>query len=277
MKAITKRVSRMQRTHRQAELSLALLFIGASVFTQAAQNANQDATLAKELQNPVADLITLPLENRFDWGPNNKLQYTLNVQPVWPFELGPEWMLVSRTILPVVYKEASETGGRDLCGISDVMQSFFLAPKEPLDGWIVGAGPALRLPTASETALGSGRWGAGPTAVMLRQDNAWTYGALANHVWSFAGWGDEPVNATFLQPFLAYTTETLTTFGLGSESTYDWTDSQWTVPLDVSVSQLVRIGGVPVDFAIGARPYLERPAGGPNWGVKATLTFMFPK
>ena len=247
------------------------------VSTARAEASGQDAKLAQELQNPVADLITLPLENRLDCGADNKLQYTLNIQPVWPFELSSKWLLVSRTILPIVYNEASETGGHDLSGISDIMQSFFLAPKDPLNGWIVGAGPVLRLPTASETALGSGRWGAGPTAVMLRQDDAWTYGALASHVWSYAGWGDESVNATFLQPFLAYTTETLTTLGVGSESTYDWTAGQWTVPLDVTVSRLVRIGGVPVDFAIGARPYLERPTGGPNWGVKATITFMLPK
>lgn len=100
---------------------------------------------------------------------------------------------------------------------------------------------------------------------------------LANHIWSFAGWGPENVNTTYLQPFLAYTTASLTTFGVGTESGYSWTQNQWTVPLDVSVSQLVQIGKLPVELGLGARFYAERPAGGPTWGLKASITFVFPK
>jgi len=242
-----------------------------------AEGLSQDAELAKELQNPVADLITLPLESRFDFSAGNKLRYTLNIQPVLPFELGPNLVLVSRTILPVIYAEAVGNAQRSRTGLGDTSQSFFLAPKQPVNGWIYGAGPVLRLPTATESELGDGVWGAGPTAVALRQDDAWTYGLLASHVWSFAGRSGSTVNATSLQPFLAYTTSSLTTFGLGSESAYDWEARQWLVPLDVTVSQLVRIGETPVEFALGGRSYLDRPAGGPNWGIKFTTTFMFPK
>lgn len=242
-----------------------------------AQDSNQDAELAKELQNPVADLITIPLESRFDFGGSSKLRYTMNIQPVLPFELGPNLVLVSRTILPIIYAEAVGNDQRSRTGLGDTSQSFFLAPKEPVNGWIMGAGPVLRLPTATETELGDGAWGAGPTAVALRQDDEWTYGILASHIWSFAGRRGSTVNATSLQPFLAYTTPSLMTFGLGSESAYDWEASHWLVPLDVTISQLVRIGNAPVEFAVGGRSYLERPAGGPNWGIKFTVTFMFPK
>ncbi len=242
-----------------------------------AQGSSQDAELAKELQNPVADLITVPLESRFDFGGSNKLRYTLNMQPVLPIELGSNLVLVSRTILPIIYAEATGNNQRSRTGLGDTNQSFFLASKEPVNGWIMGAGPVLRLPTATESELGDGVWGAGPTAVALRQDDEWTYGILASHIWSFAGRSGSTVNATSLQPFLAYTTSALTTFGLGSESAYDWETSHWLVPLDVTVSQLVRIGNAPVEFALGGRSYLDRPAGGPNWGIKFAVTFMFPK
>ena len=161
-------------------------------------------------------------------------------------------------------------------GLGDITQSFFLAPKEPMGGWIWGAGPVLRLPTASRDAFGQGRWGAGPTGVVLRQDGAWTYGMLANHIWSFAGWGSENVNTTYLQPFLAYTTDSLTTFGLGSETGYSWTQNQWVVPINVSISQLLRVGQLPLQVGLGGRLYAERPAGGPDWGLTLTITFMFP-
>lgn len=162
-------------------------------------------------------------------------------------------------------------------GLGDITQSFFFTPKNPANGWIWGAGPVLRLPTATRTSFGQGRWGAGPTGVVLRQDGDWTYGMLANHIWSFAGWGPDNVNMTYLQPFLAYTTGSLTTFGAGSEMAYDWVSRQWVVPVDLTISQLVRIGKLPLQLGVGGRLYAERPAGGPDWGLTMTLTFMFPK
>jgi hypothetical protein len=113
---------------------------------------------------------------------------------------------------------------------------------------------------------------------MLKQENGWTYGALANHLWSVAGQGSTPdVNATFLQPFVSYTTKTFTTFGLNTESTYDWANSQWTVPLNASVSQLLKVGKQPMQFSLGAKYFAEGPSGGPDWGLRFSVTFLFPK
>ena len=125
--------------------------------------------------------------------------------------------------------------------------------------------------------LGSGKWGVGPTAVLLKQQNGWTYGLLANHVWSYAGWGSQDVNATYVQPFVSYTTKTFTTFGLNTESSYTWQASQWTVPVIPSVSQLVKIGKLPVSFQLGFKYYAERPAGGADWGLRFQVIFLFPK
>jgi hypothetical protein len=139
--------------------------------------------------------------------------------------------------------------------------------------------------------LSGQHWGAGPTALVLKQQNGWTYGVLANHLWSYAQTGghgssdagdasdgsDAGVNATFLQPFLSFTTKSFTTFGLNTESTYDWTHSQWTVPLNASVSQLVKIGGRPVQFQLGVKYYAEGPKGGPDWGLRFAVTLLFPK
>jgi hypothetical protein len=85
------------------------------------------------------------------------------------------------------------------------------------------------------------------------------------------------VGAAFLKPFLSYTTKTYTTFGINTESTYDWKNEQWTVPLNISVSQLLKFGQQPVSFALGARHYVERPSNGRDWGLRFTVTFLFPK
>jgi hypothetical protein len=239
----------------------------------------KEAELAKKLQNPVANLISVPIQNNWDFGigPARAFKYTANIQPVIPFSISEDWNLITRTIMPVIYAQSPVVGGSDHSGLGDIVQSFFLSPKAPVGGWILGAGPVLLWPSATDSVLGSGKWGAGPTAVALRQDNGFTYGMLANQIWSFAGWGPQNVNATFLQPFVSYTTKTYTTFAMNTESTYDWNARQWTVPLNWSVQQLLKIGKQPVAFQVGYRAYADRPSGGPNWGLRFVITLLFPK
>lgn len=244
------------------------------------QASLSDADLAKKLANPVASLVSVPLQANWDFGigVSDATRFTLNIQPVIPIDLSTDWNLIVRTILPVIDAESPAPGIDDASGLGDTVQSFFFSPKEPVGGWILAAGPVALWPTATDTQLGSEQWGAGPTALALKQDGPWTYGLLANHIWSYAGDDDRAeVNATFLQPFCAYITKTKTTFTLNSESTYDWTAEQWTVPMNFIISQMFRVGKLPVQASVGGRYYLEKPDGGPEWGLRAVFTLLFPK
>lgn len=239
------------------------------------------AELAKKLSNPVAALISVPFQNNFDWGggPNGDgFRYNLNFQPVIPISLSHDWNLISRTIIPFIDQQ-DMIGTSSQTGLGDITQSVFFSPKEPVGGgWILGAGPAFLIPTATDDLLGSEKFGIGPTAVILKQSHGWTYGALLNHLWSVAGEDDrEDVSSTFLQPFLSFTTKKQTTFTLNTESTYDWEHDQWSVPLNASVSQLVKFGKSPVQFSLGARYWAEGPEGTPDWGMRAAITLLFPK
>jgi hypothetical protein len=135
------------------------------------------------------------------------------------------------------------------------------------------------LPTATDELLGSEKWGLGPTAVVLTQRGPWTYGALANHIWSVGGKSDRAdISATFLQPFLSYTTKTATSFGLNIESTYDWKSNRWTVPINFTVGQVLTVGNQLIQVGGGARYWAKSPASGPEgWGYRITLAFLFPK
>ena len=239
----------------------------------------QQAELVKKTLNPVASLISVPIQNNWDFGigPDDAMKYTANIQPVIPFSLSKDWNLITRTILPVIYQESRFAGDDSHSGLGDVLQSFFLSPKEPVGGWILGGGPALLYPTATDSVLGAGKWGAGPTIVALRQEHGFTYGVLANHIWSYAGWGDNDVNATFLQPFFSYSTKTYTTFTVNTETTYDWTGHQWTVPVNFMLNQMLKVGKQPISLQLGYRYYAEGPSGGPEWGLRFADTFLFPK
>lgn len=165
-------------------------------------------------------------------------------------------------------------------GLGDIVASQFFSPKAPTaGGWIWGIGAVELIPSASEERLGGEKWGFGPTAVVLRQDGPLTFGLLTNHIWSIAG-DDEraDVNATFVQPFVSYIMKTKTTFGVLTESTYDWENEAWSVPLIAQVSQLFKIGPQILQFTVGARYWADSPDNGPEgWGARAQLTLLFPK
>ncbi|WP_050577424.1 hypothetical protein [Sinorhizobium arboris] len=240
------------------------------------------ADLAKQLSNPIASLISVPFQLNYDrgFGPDDGHRVTLNVQPVIPVSLNEDWNLISRTILPVISQSDIAGPSGDQFGLGDTVQSFFFSPKEPTAGGIIwGAGPVFLIPTGTDDLLGGEKWGIGPTAVVLKQDGPWTYGALANHIWSFAGDDDRAdVNSTFLQPFLSYTTPDAWTFAVNTESTYDWESDEWSVPINFQVSKLVKVGEQPVSITAGARYWAAAPDNGPQgWGARLAVTFLFPK
>jgi hypothetical protein len=277
--------------------------------------ASDHEALAKKLSNPVADLISVPFQSNFNFGggvdsPPKRVplpllrllptpvervaarlltsrlreqdreyafKYLLNFQPVIPITLNDDWNVISRTILPIVAQD-DVLGASSQGGLGDTVQSFFFSPKKS-EPFIWGVGPVFLLPTATDhNLLGSYRWGAGPTGVILKQSGPWTYGVLANHIWSFArDDGRKEVNATFLQPFLSYTFKTATTLLFNTESTYDWIDEQWNVPLFAGVGQVVKIGGLPVQLQLGGQYWVEGPDSAPDWSLRFNVTFLFPK
>jgi hypothetical protein len=197
-----------------------------------------------------------------------------------PITLNEDWNVISRTILPIVSQSDIFPGSGSQSGIGDVVQSVFFSPKEPTaGGWIWGAGPVLLVPTGSDDLLTTDKWAAGPTAVLLRQQGPWTYGALANHLWSFAGSDDRTdVDATFLQPFASYTTPTAWSFTLNTESTYDWEAEQWSVPANLIVTKVTKVGGQLISVGGGLRYWADSPDSGPEGlGYRLVFTLLFPR
>jgi hypothetical protein len=238
--------------------------------------------LAKKLANPIASLISVPIQTNYDenFGPNERGSvWRTNIQPVIPFTLNDNWNLISRTILPIIDQDDVPTRGLGESGVGDVYQSLFFSPKAPTSNGIIwGVGPVFLLPTASDNSLGTEKWGVGPTAVALKQSGPWNYGALVSHVESFAGEDHrEYVSSTLLQPFVNYITKTKTTFGLSLESTYDWRQDQWSVPINLTVSQMLKVGNQIFQIGGGVRYWAESSKNGPEgWGARLQLTFLFP-
>ena len=244
---------------------------------------DKGAELAKKLANPVAALISVPLQYNYDeyGGANDGAAVSrLVIQPVIPFSLNEDWNLITRTLIPLVDQKDFPLNELNESGLGDITPSFFFSPKAPTaGGWIWGAGPVFLLPTATEDVLGTEKWGIGPTGVALKQTGPWTVGILAGHIWSVAGDDDRAdVSTTTLQPFFSYTTKTHTTIGAYTESAYDWEGEQWGVPLIVQAGQLFKIGPQILQFAVAGKYWADAPDDGPDgWGLRVQLTLLYPK
>ena len=245
---------------------LAILLLGLPF---AAHAQSDDAGLAQELTNPVADLVTVPIQMNFDGniGPaDDGTKITANVQPVIPFKAKGDWNLITRTIMPVIYQDDIVPGAGSQFGLGDINLSLFFSPKKPTAGGLIwGARPILLFPTATDSRLGARKWGAGPAAVALTLRGPWTLGALANHIWSFAGDDQRPdISNTFVQPFVAYTWPSAWTLSAQSETTYNWKSEQWSVPINIALSKLVKFGRLPVSLQAGVGYWAESPEAGPE-------------
>lgn len=269
-----------------AVLTLVLTTGAGLAAEEIATDETQRQQMAQKLSNPIASLVSFPVQINFDGdiGAADGERIVTNVQPVIPISLNEDWNVISRTILPIVSQDdvtvsASGVSSGNQSGIGDITQSVFFSPKRPTDrGLIWGAGPVILLPSASDTLLGADKWGLGPTAVALQQTGPWTRGVLVNHVWTVGGDDDRrDVETSFIQPFLSYTTKSATTYSLNTESTYDWEGESWSVPIHAGISQLFKIGGQMVQIGGHVRYWADGPDSGPEgWGARVVITMLFP-
>lgn len=254
---------------------------GASLLAAEQQSAEE---LAKKVQNPVADLISVPLQNNFNFnvGPEDGLQYVLNVQPVIPIKLSADWNLITRTIVPIISQPGFSPGQDRVNGIGDIQFTPFLSPRN-LEGLIWGVGPIVQFPTNSNDRLGNDRWGLGASVVALKlsKGSPWVYGALVNNIWSVSGSNSDPSYSNFLiQPFLNYNFSGGFYLSSAPIITANWkadSGDRWTVPLGGGAGKIVHFGRLPVNLQLQAYYNVATPDNGADWQLRFQVQFLFPK
>ena len=248
----------------------------------AADESEED--LAKKVQNPVADLISVPFQNNFNFnvGPEDDLQYVLNIQPVVPIHLSKDWNLITRTILPIISQPGFTADQDRVNGMGDIQLTGFLSPSNS-EGLIWGVGPIVQFPTNTDDRLGNDRWGLGASAVALKMSKGspWVYGALVNNVWSVGGSDSDPSYSNLLiQPFLNYNFSSGFYLSSAPVITAAWkadSGERWTVPLGGGVGKIVHLGRLPLNLQLQAYYNVVTPDDGADWQLRFQFQFLFPK
>jgi hypothetical protein len=280
-----------RRFHRRLSLSLCAfsLFV-VSTSAQQKQSGPSDppdtetGDLVKAVQNPVASLISVPIQNNInpDIGPNGRVQNVLNIQPVIPISITENWNLIARIITPIISQPDTAQKDSSVSGLGDINPSFFLSPVK-VHTLIWGVGPALVLPTATNAALGQGKWSMGPSVVGLVQPGPWTIGALLNNVWSVGGQLNRTaVNQMLLQYFINYNLDKGWYLTSSPIITANWkapSGDQWIVPVGGGIGRVFRLGPQPVNASVTVFGNAARPSSIPSssWSLRLQLAFLYPK
>ncbi len=265
------------------KLFLLIVLCGVAFMVHIAE-AQEDSDLAKKTQNPVGDLISIPFQNNFNFGvgPNDDMQYILNIQPVYPMSIGEKWNWIHRPIIPLMYQPELAPGIGDEFGLGDIQYQGYLSPARP-GKLIWGVGAVLAFPTATDESLGTEKWLAGPGVVLLTSNGPWVFGALVNNVWSIAGDDDRAdVSMAVIQPFVNYNLPGGLYFMTAPIITANWeadSDNAWTIPLGAGIGKIFRVGkvGLPINTSVRAYYNVEHPENAADWSATVQFQLLLPK
>ena len=251
--------------------------------TQPSDDTNAAARSAA--QNPVASVISVPIQGNtaFGVGPYRRALNQTIVEPVVPFRLSQNWILITRTVTPIVVLPRLSPAQGVEYGLGNMEPQFYLSPAHP-GKFIWGVGPQLYLPTASEDALSVNaslvpvgrKWGGGVATVGLTEHGHWLGGVLLGNEW--AGVNHNHVNEMTLNPFLFYNFRHGWYLISSEIMTADWTASRnqrWTVPAGGGFGKIFRLGRQMLNARVQAWNVTERQTGGPDWVLQTQVQFLY--
>jgi len=246
-----------------------------------AQGGDADSDLAKKTQNPVSDLVSLPFQNNYqgDFGKDNDGRNTVNIQPVYPADMG-DYLILNRPILPIIYQPAPVPGTDDEFGFGDLTYTAWYSPKGDPEEPLWGYGAVASIPTASDDLLGVDALGLGPSIVGVKMAGKWVFGGLAQNVWGVAGPDRNDLNVFLTQIFVNYNLSDGWFLTSAPIITANWeadSGDRWVVPVGGGFGKVFRWGMRPMNFSMQAFWYAESPAIGPEYEIRFQLAFLFPK
>jgi hypothetical protein len=260
-----------------------------------APGADDAAETAKKLANPLSNVWALftEFDLTFSDGSLNpgheRAGGRMIFQPILPIPLfgseEKEWNLITRPTIPFLFSQPIPTGPNKFeskGGIGDIQLPLIITP--PVKNWILGAGPTLLFPSATEKAFGRQQWGAGPGVVVGHYSEKVTMGVFSQY---FVGIGSHNrgsgvADASYMDVlyFMYYNLPNAWQIGFSPTVTWDRRASagnRWNVPVGIGVSKTALIGGMISKFELDFEySVVSEDAFGQRAMVKLIVTPVIP-
>ena len=242
--------------------------------------------VSRQLENPLTSLWSLTFQNNYSLSNGDAVSGTQDAntflfQPAMPIPLGDDLIFIARPVLPLVYgpeldPTSSDGVGRTHTGLGDIQVMSMIGPSR-ITGGIWGVGMTTKFPTASDDALGQGKYQAGPAAMYFHMGEQWTLGALVQHWNSFAGDDDRrSTSETNIQYVARYKLPGAMSIGLGPTVKIDWnadSDNRLTLPIGLGLTKTIKVGGVPIKLRIEPQYSIIQPDDyGEEWNIRIQIT-----
>ncbi|MEA2068952.1 MAG: neuromedin U [Verrucomicrobiota bacterium] len=242
--------------------------------------AKEPGNWAQLAQNPMADVMKLPVVNQFNQGVGHKegTEYILSFKPSMVSDLSNDWNLVNRFDVPFIYQPGLAPGNSDAHGLGDIRYESFYGPSgERTFYW--GIGPLLEIPSATDNTFSTKKWSTGLGGTGTVAKGPFVIGARANHLWSFAGDGNEPdVNRSTIEYFAYCNLGRGWSLGTSPINIANWEapqDETWTIPIGGGIGKVLMNGRQPINLKLEAYHYAEQPATGAEWQLLFEIQFLF--
>ncbi len=276
----------IQRRMRSRILAIIAVLIANFYFLNvsgiAADKPSEDVEeLSRKAENPIANMISLPLQYNVTVGGAAGTIRAFSLQPIIPIRINKEWNLITRTVIPLVSASPKSVGKR-VSGVGDSTVSLYLSPRES-GATFWGIGPIVQLPTSNNPLYGTKTFGVGPTAAVIKMEKRWVYGGLVSYLGSTGKSSSGRYTSLLaIQPivnyFLPHRRGMSLSFAPGIICDYTRPSGErWIVPIGMGVSQIMKIGGQQTNVSFGAYYNIVRPMNAPVWNYRFQVTFLFPK
>lgn len=274
-------IRELMRTQHLALALVVLLLVGhAPLSAQAPEPSHDVNDLAKQTQNPVANLTSVPLQFNFNTGGDLEARtfLNLNVQPVIPFKVSEHWNVIARTIVPIDTFPVAD--GTRSSGVGDIQEQLFVTPAAP-KGMVWGLGPTFSFPTATTDHAETGTWGIGPTAVVVKTTGPWVLGGLISQLWPLADSGDAPeMDLLTVQPFINYNMGSGWALAFAPIITANWgasSGNEWTIPIGVGITRTTVFNRRPMNLGVNYYYNVVRPDGGAGQQLRFVIALLYPR
>jgi hypothetical protein len=248
--------------------------------------------VARGVRNPISTLWQMTLDHEIVGVNGGDFEhaepaYTGSFQPTMPvnlsrfglerFDWARDFNVITRAIVPFAVTQPLEPGDGDRrSGFGDIELASAVAPNRS-SGWVWGIGPTFIFPSASDDALGQGKWQAGPVGIGGYLTKDWNAYVVAQQWWSFAGNRDRArASQLDLNYVLIRNLPGAWQVGMQPSMTVDWTASSGnkvSFPVGLGVGRTVLLGKIPVQFYIEADYFAVRPDDfpGPRWSIDVQI------